>query len=517
MDQKKRKLEDPPATNAKEDNTAVVGGPTVSVPSFVITKEDVKKLLESFTKDRLMDLLENAALVHTDVLQEIRKVADKVPGHRKIFVRGLGWDSTTETLKTVFSQFGEVEEGAVVMDKGTGKSRGFGFVTFIHMDGAQRSLKEPSKRIDGRMTDCQLASTGALQINPNQEVSTRKIYVGNISLDLSADRLLAFFAGYGEIGEGPLGFDKFTGRSRGFALFIYKTVEATKRALLEPIKTLDGIQMYCKLASENQKQGQGRQGPPGKSDNDLILGRQQISTPPSLSNEQNMSYGSMNTGSLTTGIPLNQGVNQGMSQGSHMGLNNHNQGLSNLKSTLNSPLNYTLNSSLSPLGQLTNSSLNGSFNSGHPQTSLGMGSYSSQLAVSQYGGQPTGLGGQPTYSSMNGVLYCSAANSAASQQQAALQVAGGHYGYGSYQSPQLPTSSAPRAPPVGNMYMPSNHNLKGVLQLSSFVASVTEIILIILLGIQIVVFYHNCIGNLKMKADLSDAINLEFATWTDNY
>lgn len=65
MDQKKRKLEDPPATNAKEDNTAVVGGPTVSVPSFVITKEDVKKLLESFTKDRLMDLLENAALVHT--------------------------------------------------------------------------------------------------------------------------------------------------------------------------------------------------------------------------------------------------------------------------------------------------------------------------------------------------------------------------------------------------------------------------------------------------------------------
>lgn len=211
-----------------------------------------------------------------DVLEEIRKLADKDPGHRKIFVRGLGWDTTTETLKTVFAQFGEVEEGAVIMDKGTGKSRGFGFVTFKHMDGAQRSLKEPSKRIDGRMTVCQLASTGALQTNPNQEVSQRKIYVGNVPLDLSADRLLALFAGYGEIEEGPLGFDKFTGRSRGFALIIYKTVDAAKRALLEPIKALDGVQMYCKLAAENQKQP-GRQGPGGKSESDMMLGRQPVS------------------------------------------------------------------------------------------------------------------------------------------------------------------------------------------------------------------------------------------------
>lgn len=44
-------------------------------------------------------------------------------------------------------------------------------------------------------------------------------------------------------------------------------------------------------------------------------------------------------------------------------------------------------------------------------------------------------------------------------QQAALQAAGGHYGYGSYQNAQLPASSAPRAPSVGNMYLPSNYNL----------------------------------------------------------
>jgi heterogeneous nuclear ribonucleoprotein A1/A3 len=263
MDLKKRKM---------EENGAITGGLTPS--AFEISKEDVKKLIELFNKDQLVEILEDAATRHEDVLEEIRKLADKDPAHRKIFVRGLGWDTTSDTLKTVFAQFGEVEEGAVILDKGTGKSRGFGFVTFRHMDGAQRSLKEPSKRIDGRMTVCQLAATGATVVSSMQEVGQRKIYVGNVPMDLAADRLLALFAGFGEIEEGPLGFDKFTGRSRGFALIIFKTVEAAKRALQEPIKTIDGQQMYCKLAVEGQKQRQG--GTQGKADNDVRRGGPQV-------------------------------------------------------------------------------------------------------------------------------------------------------------------------------------------------------------------------------------------------
>ena len=38
-----------------------------------------------------------------------------------------------------------------------------------------------------------------------------------------------------------------------FVLFIFKSVDATKRALEEPMKTIDGHQMYCTLVSEGQK------------------------------------------------------------------------------------------------------------------------------------------------------------------------------------------------------------------------------------------------------------------------
>jgi len=56
MDQKKRKLEEGVVPSA------VVTA--VPVPAFEVTKEDVKKLVEPFTKEQLMDLLEDAALLH---------------------------------------------------------------------------------------------------------------------------------------------------------------------------------------------------------------------------------------------------------------------------------------------------------------------------------------------------------------------------------------------------------------------------------------------------------------------
>jgi heterogeneous nuclear ribonucleoprotein A1/A3 len=456
MDFKKRKL---------EENGAITGGGGSTPSSAVeIPKDDVKKFIELFNKEQLVEILEDAATRHADVLEDIRKLADKDPAHRKIFVRGLGWDTTSDTLKTVFAQFGEVEEGVVILDKGTGKSRGFGFVTFRHMDGAQRSLKEPSKRIDGRMTVCQLAATGAQAsvASSTQEVSQRKIYVGNVPMDLAADRLLALFSGFGEIEEGPLGFDKVTGRSRGFALIIFKTVEAAKRALQEPIKMIDGQQMYCKLAVEGQKQRHG--GTQGKSDDDVYRGGPQVSTPQSaVPAGSNFQYGSGNPGLITTGVPYNQGISSGMNSGLHSGLPSHNQ---SLKASLNP--SYSLTQPLTtPLGHSLNTSLNPSLNSsftpgvGQVQTSLGVASYGTQLGMPPYGAQQTGLGGQPTvYSSMGGLpLYGSAANLVASQQGAVFQTTDGHYAYASYQNPQLPVSSAPRTSSVvGLATLPSYYN-----------------------------------------------------------
>ncbi|CAA6665844.1 unnamed protein product [Spirodela intermedia] len=130
-------------------------------------------------------------------------------------------------------------------------SRGYGFITFRHIDGALLALKEPSKKIDGRMTVTQLAASGVAGPTAAQpsaaDVPLRKIYVGSVPHDMPAERLLAHFSSYGEIEEGPLGFDKQTGKSRGFALFVYKSVDGAKASLVDPTKVIDGHTMLSHL------------------------------------------------------------------------------------------------------------------------------------------------------------------------------------------------------------------------------------------------------------------------------
>ncbi|CAN4096963.1 unnamed protein product [Withania somnifera] len=225
---KKRKLED--------------NGAVTDVPVTWLTIEDARKILESVTTDKMLEILQNAVVRHTDVLNQVRVIADHDTTQRKLFVRGLGWETTTEKLKAVFGNCGELEEAVVILDKATGKSKGYGFVTFKH----------PGKKIDGRMTVTQLASAG-IQGGPGGgssnnpvDVSSRKIYVG-----------------YGEIEEGPLGFDKATGKSKGYALFVYKTAEAAWASLMDPVKNIDGHQLSCKLAIDGKKGKAGGVGPGG--------------------------------------------------------------------------------------------------------------------------------------------------------------------------------------------------------------------------------------------------------------
>lgn len=240
-----------------DENGATAIGITSPVSSSTnLSIDDARKIIEPLNHDQLLQILQTAIVRHSDVLEEVRLIADRDPAQRKLFVRGLGWETTTDSLRAQFSSYGELEEAIVILDKNTGKSKGYGFVTFKHIDGALLALKEPSKKIDGRMTVTQLAAagvSGAPSSKTAADVSMRKIYVGNIPFEISSDRLLGHFSAYGEIEEGPLGFDKTAGKAMGFAFFVYKNEEGAKASLVDPIKTIDGHEIVCKLAVDGKK------------------------------------------------------------------------------------------------------------------------------------------------------------------------------------------------------------------------------------------------------------------------
>jgi RNA recognition motif-containing protein len=55
---------------------------------------------------------------------------------KRLFCGGLAWATTTEDLQEAFASFGEITDAKVVSDRETGRSRGFGFVTFTTEEAA---------------------------------------------------------------------------------------------------------------------------------------------------------------------------------------------------------------------------------------------------------------------------------------------------------------------------------------------------------------------------------------------
>ena len=70
---------------------------------------------------------------------------------KKLYVGGLSYNTTQETLQASFAQAGTVTSASIVMDKMTGRSRGFGFVEFATDEEAQKAIELCNgKELDGR-------------------------------------------------------------------------------------------------------------------------------------------------------------------------------------------------------------------------------------------------------------------------------------------------------------------------------------------------------------------------------
>ncbi|CAK4120689.1 unnamed protein product [Aphanomyces euteiches] len=301
---KKRKLE------TVDHDDALFNG---HVPSIEETEaKTITKLLGPFTRDQLESILVHAALQHESIFNEIRTMASVDVAHRKLFVRGLSWDTTTPSLQDYFAKFGKIEECTVIMDRNTGKSKGFGFVTYEDMESADRALQAQPHEIDGRKCQCNLAAMpetsssssssssgkhsksqhhnhngGSTTHAPPQpagpppqppipqgpspqsyvdgppgDESERKLFVRGLDYNTHTDTVTAEFKKYGDLDEVTIAKDRQTGKSKGFAFIVFRHQASAKRALAQPQKVIDGRTIHCNLASQKQGANSGGHRPP---------------------------------------------------------------------------------------------------------------------------------------------------------------------------------------------------------------------------------------------------------------
>lgn len=70
--------------------------------------------------------------------------------NNKLFVGSLPWSISSDKLQELFSQYGEITEAIVITDRDTGRSKGFGFITFAQEADAKKALEMDGKEIEGR-------------------------------------------------------------------------------------------------------------------------------------------------------------------------------------------------------------------------------------------------------------------------------------------------------------------------------------------------------------------------------
>lgn len=76
----------------------------------------------------------------------------------KIFCGGLAWGTDEHGLQMAMTEFGPVKEAKVITDRDTGRSKGFGFVTFEDAADAESAVAAGSIQLDGRTVRIDLAN-----------------------------------------------------------------------------------------------------------------------------------------------------------------------------------------------------------------------------------------------------------------------------------------------------------------------------------------------------------------------
>lgn len=135
-----------------------------------------------------------------------------------MFIGGLSWQTTPESIREYFSNFGELAEVMVMKDPATRRSRGFGFITFCDPASVEKVLSFAVHHLDGKNVEPKVAVPR--KTNPKLVMRTKKIFVGGLSATTSLEDVKEYFSQFSPVSDSQTHLFKTMSQMQGVSFFL---------------------------------------------------------------------------------------------------------------------------------------------------------------------------------------------------------------------------------------------------------------------------------------------------------
>ncbi|XP_053202341.1 heterogeneous nuclear ribonucleoprotein 87F-like isoform X2 [Panonychus citri] len=171
---------------------------------------------------------------------------------RKLFIGGLDYKTTEDTLRAHFAQWGEIVDCVVMRDPQTKRSRGFGFITFSKSTMVDAAQSARPHKVDGREVEPKRAVPRESG-KPESQATVKKVFLGGLKEDVEEEDLREYFKDFGNIINVNVVTEKETGKKRGFAFVEFDDYDPVDKIVLKKHHVIKGRKTEVKKALAKQE------------------------------------------------------------------------------------------------------------------------------------------------------------------------------------------------------------------------------------------------------------------------